>query len=86
MAGAAKIAVSLDAELLRRVETFRHRTGESRSALVSRALRLLTAEGRRAELIDEYQRTYRTHPELAGEVALARRLAKRSAAALDWDD
>jgi metal-responsive CopG/Arc/MetJ family transcriptional regulator len=86
MAGVAKIAISLDAELLRRVEKVRSRTGESRSAVVGRALRLLTEEGRRAELIEQYRRCYRDFPESADEISSARRLAKRSVASLPWSE
>ena len=84
MANTAKIAISLDAELLRRVEKVRGRTGESRSAVVGRALRLLTEDERRARLVEEYRRVYRAKPEGANDLATARRLAKRSAAALPW--
>jgi hypothetical protein len=86
MAGVAKIAISLDAELLRRVEKVRGRTGESRSAVVGRALRLLTEQGRRAELIEQYQRCYRDTPEGAVEISVARRLSRRSVASLPWSE
>jgi metal-responsive CopG/Arc/MetJ family transcriptional regulator len=86
MAGVAKIAISLDAELLRRVERVRGLTGESRSAVVGRALRLLTEEGRRVELIEQYQRSYRDLPERPDEISTARRLARRSVASLPWSE
>jgi len=86
MAKAGKIAVSLDAELLRRVERVRGRTGESRSALVSRALRQLTHEDEDARRVAEYVETYRATPETAAEVVAARDSAKRALAALPWDE
>lgn len=86
MARTAKIAVSVDVELLRRLEQLREQTGESRSAAVSRALRLLTREEEHSRLVEEYIRAYRDKPETPGEIIAARASAKRSLAALAWDD
>jgi len=86
MARTAKIAVSLDAPLLASVERLRERTGESRSAVVSRALRALTREVERARLVEEYVEAYRAHPESADEVSSARAATKRSVAHLPWDE
>jgi len=82
----AKIAVSIDAKLLARVERVRAGTGESRSALVSRALARLTDEDAKAHAIRQYVDAYRTTPESAREVAAARRAAKHALAGLSWDD
>jgi metal-responsive CopG/Arc/MetJ family transcriptional regulator len=86
MAKAAKIAVSLEPELLRRVERVREQTGESRSAVVSRALRQLTREDEHARRVLEYLHVYRDQPETAAEVAAARSSAKRALALLPWDE
>lgn len=86
MANTAKIAVSIDPELLRQVERVRERRGESRSAFVSRALRELTREAARARRVREYVQAYRDLPETADDVAAARASAKRAVAALLWDD
>ncbi len=86
MAKAAKIAVSLEAELLRQVERVRERTGESRSALVSRALRQLTRQDEHARRVLDYVQAYRDAPETAAEVDAARASAKRALAALAWDE
>jgi metal-responsive CopG/Arc/MetJ family transcriptional regulator len=86
MAKAAKIAVSLETELLRRVERVREQTGESRSAVVSRALRQLTREDEHARRVVEYVQVYRAKPETAAEVAAARSSAKRALALLAWDE
>ena len=51
LAKTAEIAVSVEAEPLDPLELFRERTGESLSAAVTRAIRLLTSEERRARLI-----------------------------------
>lgn len=85
MTTTAKIAVSLATDLLRRVERVREQTGESRSALVCRALRRLTREDAHARRVAQYVQAYRDHPETAAEVAAARASAKRALAALDWD-
>jgi metal-responsive CopG/Arc/MetJ family transcriptional regulator len=86
MTTTAKIAVSLDADLLRRVERLRGRSGETRSALVSRALRLLTREEEETQRARDYVRAYREHPETPQEVASIRAVAKRSLAAIPWDE
>ncbi len=85
MANTAKIAVSIDPELLRRVERVRLQTGESRSALVSRALRQLTRDDERARRVREYVQAYRDTPETAEEIAAARASARRALSALSWD-
>jgi metal-responsive CopG/Arc/MetJ family transcriptional regulator len=86
MTRSAKIAISLDTELLRSVERVREQTGESRSAVVSRALRQLTREDEHARRVLEYVQAYRATPETATEVAAARSSAKRALAALPWDE
>ena len=86
MSRAAKIAVSLEAELLRRVERVREQTGESRSAVVSRALRELTREDEHARRILEYVQVYRDKPETLAEVAAARASARIALAGLPWDE
>jgi metal-responsive CopG/Arc/MetJ family transcriptional regulator len=81
-----KIAVSVDRELLRSAERLRGETGESRSALVSRALSLLVAERQAQDRVDEYVEAYRRRPERRVEIDEARRAARRSLEALEWDD
>lgn len=87
MAGTTeKVAISLDSELLRRIERLRAATGESRSAIIRRALALLTREEARAAEIRRYQEAYRETPEAQPYVDAARRLAHRSLSLLDWDE
>jgi hypothetical protein len=86
MANAAKIACSIDAGLLKRVETVRARTGESRSAFISRALLALTAESARAGAAKRYVEAYKAHPEGQADVVAARRTAARALSGVDWDD
>jgi hypothetical protein len=85
MSNVAKVACSIDADLLARVESVRKRTGESRSAFISRALRMLTAESARALAVARYVEAYRERPESSGVVGAARRTAHRALSRLTWD-
>jgi len=82
----AKIAFSIDAQLLERVERIRASTGESRSAVISRALAGLTAEERRGARIARYRQAYLDQPESEDELATAQDLARRALATLAWED
>lgn len=86
MARTAKIAVSVDRSLLDELESLRARTGETRSAAVARAIRLLTEAAEHERRVDEYRSVYTAHPESANEVTLARSTSRRALAALPWDD
>ena len=86
MARTTKIAVSLDAALLDQLEAVRERTGESRSATVSRALRLLVKQAERERLTSEYVAAYRRSPETSEEVDVARDVARRVLRAVPWND
>lgn len=81
-----KLAISLDRELLRRAEELRRSTGESRSALVARALRQLLRAEALERLTRDYVAAYQRMPETAVEVRAARALAKKSLARVEWDD
>jgi hypothetical protein len=72
--------------LLRRVDRIRELSGESRSSLVGRALRMLMNAEENVLGVQEYVRAYREHPEGPGEVALARALTRRSLTTLPWDE
>ena len=84
MSKAAKIAIRLDPRLLARIEHTRARTGESRSALVSRALALLSQEEERQAKTARYVLAYRDYPETTTEVDAARAAARRTLALLPW--
>jgi metal-responsive CopG/Arc/MetJ family transcriptional regulator len=86
MASVEKIAVSVNRELLRKAEELRAATGETRSALFSRALAALVAERQLQDRIAGYVEAYRRTPERAVETSLARATARRSLEALAWDD
>lgn len=83
----SKFAVTVRAELLTRVERLRRGTGESRSAVVARALARLLEDELRAENVRRYQQAYREHPESTEDVQEARALAALSLRhAPSWDD
>jgi metal-responsive CopG/Arc/MetJ family transcriptional regulator len=86
VAGRAKIAFSLDPEVLASVERLRARTGESRSAVIGRAIKQLTESEAKAVRVERYVHSYRDLPETQAEVGAARRQAKRLLAGLEWDD
>jgi metal-responsive CopG/Arc/MetJ family transcriptional regulator len=78
----AKVACSLDRRLLARVERLRARTGESRSAVIGRALALLTTEEARAAAVRRYVEAYREMPESSEEVTAAASTALQALASL----
>jgi metal-responsive CopG/Arc/MetJ family transcriptional regulator len=84
-ARSAKIACSIDAELLAQVEELRAKTGETRSAVISRALVKLTSSEAHQAAVSRYAEAYREKPETQGEVAFARRGARKALASLPWD-
>jgi Arc/MetJ-type ribon-helix-helix transcriptional regulator len=68
----AKVAISLPTALLERLEDLRDRTGESRSAVVRRALELLLHRMDHYEAVREYVESYRLHPETDDDLELGR--------------
>jgi predicted transcriptional regulator len=80
----AKVAFSIDARLLARVEQIRLTTGESRSAVIGRALSALTSEDAHDAQVQRYLAAYRERPEGETEVEVARRQARRTLARLPW--
>ena len=68
------------------IERVRHATGETRSAILGRAVRpLVEADRHRAE-VAQYVEAYRRMPETGAEVRAARAIARRVVAELPWDD
>lgn len=84
--GAEKLAISLDRDLLRRAERLRETTGESRSALIARALKQFLRAEELERQAREYSEAYQRSPETAADARAARVLARRSLAQVDWDD
>jgi metal-responsive CopG/Arc/MetJ family transcriptional regulator len=83
---AVKIAVTVDPDVLARAERLRRATGESRSALVTRALAELLQPDAHRRRVARYVLAYRERPESAAEVEAARALAAVSLAALPWTE
>jgi metal-responsive CopG/Arc/MetJ family transcriptional regulator len=81
-----KIAISLDSTLLERIERLRAVTGETRSAVIGRALLKLTHEELHAARIRRYVEAYRETPEQEQSVKTARKMARAALARLPWDD
>jgi predicted transcriptional regulator len=82
----AKIACSLDADLLASVERLRARSGESRSAVIARALADLVGARERELATRAYVKAYQDQPETAPEIREARGLARRSLSRVSWDE
>lgn len=86
MARRAKIACSIDSTLLARVESIRLLTGESRSAVIGRALVKLTSDEAHADQVRRYRAAYLEQPETAHDIERARRYTRRTLASLPWND
>lgn len=86
MVARAKIAISLDPAVLSRAEKLRKATGESRSALINRALRALVEQEAQEVRVEQYVDAYRRHPETKAEVASAQALAHASLAGVEWEE
>ncbi|MEZ4269941.1 MAG: ribbon-helix-helix protein, CopG family [Myxococcota bacterium] len=84
MAKVAKVAVSVDADVLAATEKLRKTTGESRSAVVTRALRALVADRERRGQIEEYLEAYTRTPETTEEIEAAEALARASLQEVPW--
>src|SRR5262245_7926972 len=82
----AKVAISLERSLFLRAERLRASTGESRSALLGRALRQVLHSEAHDRDVERYVEAYKRSPETAGDQSRARRIARRSMASLPWDD
>lgn len=76
----------MDREVLRRAERLRKATGESRSALFTRALLQLVSEAEHTERVKEYVEAYRREPERVDDAEDAHELAVRSLASIPWND
>jgi metal-responsive CopG/Arc/MetJ family transcriptional regulator len=68
--GAAKVAVSVPAQLFEAMEAERHRTGETRSELVQQAVELLLKRRSTEEDDRRYAEAYRKYPETDEQVAV----------------
>lgn len=82
----SKIACSIDTHLLASVERLRVRTGESRSAVIARALAGLVGEQEHQRRVQAYVQAYRDQPESAAEVRKARVVAQQALSQFAWND
>jgi len=71
-----KIAVSLPEDLLEEAERERKAIGESRSAFVQKAIRMVLEHKDREKALNRYIEGYRLVPESAEEIEAARRTAE----------
>ncbi len=85
MVGTEKVAISLPSELLKKVESIRKVTGESRSSFIRRAVEAILSEWERKELIAKYEEGYRKKPETPGEIAAAEAAATELLAGEPWE-
>jgi metal-responsive CopG/Arc/MetJ family transcriptional regulator len=83
---AEKIAITLDSNLLSRVEAIRRVTHESRSAVIARAVRTLVAEQEHHEKVARYLEAYRRAPETDADAGAALAMAKHVLRQLPWED
>ena len=79
-----KVAVTIDHRVFGEAERLRRATGESRSALVNRALNLLVASEAREKNIAEYVQGYRNHPEIEDELSSAANVAAENLKDVPW--
>lgn len=79
-----KIAISLPNEIFKAVEQERRRSGESRSELFRRAIKMLLNQRREQRMRDRYVQAYRQMPETGEEVEAARRAASAILTEESW--
>ena len=85
-ARSGKIAVSINAALLARAERLRERTGETRSALITRTLKNVTRAAADELAVRRYVAVYRAQSEDAAQLQLARKFARRVMRRLLWEE
>jgi metal-responsive CopG/Arc/MetJ family transcriptional regulator len=81
-----KVTITLDEEVLARVEHGRAAAGVSRSEFIGRAVATFLAQERARRLLEHDRRGYTTHPETSEWAEAADRLAGESWADLPWEE
>jgi metal-responsive CopG/Arc/MetJ family transcriptional regulator len=84
MSKTSKIAISLPEDVLAAVEKEREESGESRSEIFRRAIRLLLRQRKEREISERYIHAYQRMPDTAEEVNAARRSASTILAEEPW--
>jgi len=80
-----KIAISLSKDVLNKIEELRRETGESRSALIQRAMKKLLKERERSIRVKSYVEGYRRRPETKEEINAAELSASELLAREPWE-
>jgi metal-responsive CopG/Arc/MetJ family transcriptional regulator len=81
-----KVTISLDEDLLERVERGRAAAGLSRSEYITHAVDVFVEHERTQMLADRDRRGYLAHPETADSSAVSDQLAAEGWAELDWEE
>ncbi len=76
MGKTVKIAVSLPEDLLKDAERERKELGETRSAFVQRAIRMILIRKEREKALNRYIKGYQSTPESPEEIDAAKRAAE----------
>lgn len=76
----------MDEELVREADRLARSTGQSRSAVVARALRSFLAEHRREREVDRYVEALRETAETTSEVGALDEVGVDALSSVDWDD
>jgi metal-responsive CopG/Arc/MetJ family transcriptional regulator len=84
MSKTSKIAISLPEDVLAAVEKEREESGESRSEIFRRAIRLLLRQRKEREISERYIHAYQRMPDTTEEVNAARRSASTILAEEPW--
>lgn len=80
-----KITISISREILHKIEEMRKETGESRSALIQRAMQKLLKEREKAGRVRRYVEGYRLQPETKEEIEAAELSASELLAREPWE-
>ena len=83
---AQKVTITLDEELLDRVERERGMADMSRSEYIARAVDAFVEQGRTRRLADQDRRGYGAHPETAEWSGVADQLATEGWTDLGWEE
>ena len=84
MIKSAKIAISLPAEDLRRIEKIRKESGIKRSVLIDAAIRFWLDDREKGKMIERYEEGYRRHPESVDDIKAMEQLSADAFAEEGW--
>lgn len=84
MPKAVKLAISLSADDYRTIEVIRKEEGNTRSGVVSEAIRLLRDKSEKERMIRLYEEGYRRHPERLPEMKAFEKASLDVLSPEDW--